>query len=195
MTGPVVWRALCDTGVDCEICDSVVSRSREKKLLKLMNECRENADKEPFYTGTEAPYDVFVESLRLPLRVAEGGEILLGSERERQDDKWIFLEPLGDTQMGDSIEPGDADLHYQRHGLVIRRDEAFRAIRVDGVDHDAVVLQRPTNLRNWVDGHDEADKHLATRLELGTPASLSAVKVKRRSTSRQEGISTGCFVG
>ena len=41
VTGPVVWSALCDTGVDCEICDSVVSRSREKKLLKLMNECRE----------------------------------------------------------------------------------------------------------------------------------------------------------
>ena len=32
-----------------------------EKLLKLMNECRENADKEPFYTETGAPSAASVE--------------------------------------------------------------------------------------------------------------------------------------
>ena len=74
------------------------------------------------------------------------------------------FEPPGDTQIGDSVELGDTDLQHQRRGLVIRGDDAARAIRVHEVDHDAVVSLRRTDLRNWVDGHDDVDKHLATRL-------------------------------
>ena len=100
--------------------------------------------------------------LWFPLRVAGGGEILFESEQQRQDDKWIFLKPLGDKQILDSIWLGDADLRRQRHGLVIRGDEAASAIRVDRLVHDAVVLQRRTDLRNKVDGHAELVKQLAT---------------------------------
>ena len=50
--------------------------SREK-LLKVMIECRESADLEPFHTGT----------VRLPVRIAEGAEILFESERERPGGK------------------------------------------------------------------------------------------------------------
>ena len=60
-------------------------------------------------------------------------------------------------------------MRRQRHGLVIRGDEAARAIRVDRLVHDAVVLQRRTDLGNKVDGHAELVKHLATRLGVDTP--------------------------
>ena len=115
-TGPV-------SGVECLVrCergprDQRLYRFREEmgreKLLKLLNECSENALKEAFYKGTEAP--------------------------SADNDKWILLESCGDKQIGDSMELGDADLQRQGHGLVIRGDEAARAIRVDGMDHDAVV--------------------------------------------------------
>ena len=116
-------------------------------------------------------------SFRLPLRVTEGREILLESERERQDDTWILLEPLGDEQIGDSVEQGGADLQRQRHGLVIRGGEAARAIRVD-----AVVLQRRTDLRNWADGQAFGDSAWVG----APPRALLTVKVKRRSTRKQK---------
>ena len=60
-------------------------------------------------------------------------------------------------------------MRRQRHGLVIRGDEAVSAIQVDRLVHDAVVLQRRTDLWNKVDGHAELVKHLATRLGVDTP--------------------------
>ena len=60
-------------------------------------------------------------------------------------------------------------MRRQRHGLVIRGDEAARAIRVDRLIHDAVVLQRRTDLWNKVDGHAELVKQLATGLGVDTP--------------------------
>ena len=60
-------------------------------------------------------------------------------------------------------------MRRQRHGLVTRGDEAASATRVDRLVHDAVVLQRRTDLRNKVDGHAELVKQLATRLGVDTP--------------------------
>ena len=73
-----------------------------------------------------------VGGLKLPLRVAENGEILFETGPERLGEKWILFEHL----------------QHQRHGLVIRGDEAARVLRVDEEDHDTVVMQRRADLRN-----------------------------------------------
>ena len=52
---------------------------------------------------------------------------------------------------------------------MIRGDTAARAFWVDEMDHDAVVLQRRTDLRNWVDGHEDADGYLVTQLGVASP--------------------------
>ena len=75
-------------------------------------------------------------------------------ERVRPGGRWILIGPLGDKQIGESVELNDTDLQHQRHGLVIRGDEAARAVRTDEVDHDAVV---------------DVDRNLATRLCVDTP--------------------------
>ena len=53
---------------------------------------------------------------------------------------------------------------------MIRGEEAARAIRVDGLERDALVLQRRADLRSWVGGHAELDMQLATRLGVDTRA-------------------------
>ena len=52
--------------------EQLLYRFRDE-MSREMIECRESADLEPFHTRT----------VRLPLRIAEGAEILLESERER----------------------------------------------------------------------------------------------------------------
>ena len=123
-TGPVVWSACAIRTWTAGSATLSFLGGRGSREAAEADErlCRENADKEPFYTGTEAPSAPYVGGLRDLLRITRGGVILLESERERQDDKWILLEPLGDKQIGDSVELGDADLQHQQHGLVSRGD-------------------------------------------------------------------------
>ena len=106
--GPVEWNALCSMSAEQEIGHHRFQENvGREKLLRLMNKCRENADKEPFYTKPEVPSAAYVGGLRFPERVTGGGEMLFDSEQQRQDDKWILLKPLWDKQIGDSMKVCD----------------------------------------------------------------------------------------
>ena len=121
------------------------------------------ADREPFYRELRRRQ---VGGHRLPVRIAEDGEVLFEIELERLHWKWILLKPLkGQTDR--SVELSNTDLQHQRHGLVIRGDEAAGAVRIDEVDQDAVVMQRRADVRNWVAGFEDVDKHY--RLGVDTP--------------------------
>ena len=48
------------------------------------------------------------------------------------------------------------------------------------MDHDAVVMQRRADLKYWVDGYEDVDRHLETQLGIDTPE--NPAKAKRRST-------------
>ena len=60
-------------------------------------------EREPFYTGTQTPTAAYVGGLRLPMRFAEDGEVLFETEPERPGGRWILFEPLGNKQIGDTL--------------------------------------------------------------------------------------------
>ena len=81
--------------------------------------------------------------LWLPVRIAEDGKVLFETERERPG------EPHGDKQIGDSVELSDTDLRnisdmaWSSEGMRL-----LAAVRIDEVDHDAVVMQRLADIMN-----------------------------------------------
>ena len=155
-----------------EVGEPMLYRFRDEmireKLMRLMTECRESR-KGAEKTRNEAPTAAFVDFFRLPVRIAKDGEA--PPETERTWCEVTLFEPLRDKQTGDSVELSDTDLRHQQHGLVIRGDEAARAVRIDEVDHDSVAMQRDADVKNWVVGYADVDTNLATRLGVDTPVS------------------------
>ena len=105
------------SGVECPVQyergarDRRLYRFREnvvcEKLLRLMNKCRENADKEPFYTKPEVPSTAHVGGLWFPLRVTGGGEIFLNLNNNVGMTSGSSSSLFGTNRIGDSIKVCD----------------------------------------------------------------------------------------
>ena len=70
----------CPVRYEREAGEPMLYRFRER-LPRLMTECRERAEWEPYYTGTEAPTAAYVGGLHLPVRMAEDGCITVPFEK------------------------------------------------------------------------------------------------------------------